>query len=134
MGKTVAQAGEWSPPFGANATLFALKGALADAQWPQPSLRAGRLAAAPVVVDKRGAPAWLFPARTGGAPGSVPRQSTPGAAFCRRARARSSYQARQAGLAIASRLTTFSSGWPSSSFLMGSSCFLPDSVRGISAT
>jgi hypothetical protein len=37
-------------------------------------------------------------------------------------------------LAIASRLTTFSIGWPSSSFLIGSSCFLPDSVRGISAT
>jgi hypothetical protein len=37
-------------------------------------------------------------------------------------------------LAIASRLSTFSSGWPSSSFLIGSSCFLPDSVRGISAT
>jgi hypothetical protein len=26
-------------------------------------------------------------------------------------------------------LTTFSSGWPSSSFLIGSSCFLPDHVR-----
>jgi hypothetical protein len=35
---------------------------------------------------------------------------------------------------MASRLTTFSIGWPSSSFLIGSSCFLPDSVRGISAT
>ena len=35
---------------------------------------------------------------------------------------------------MASRLTTFSSGWPSSNFLIGSSCFLPDSVRGISAT
>ena len=37
-------------------------------------------------------------------------------------------------MAIASLLMTFSTGWPSSSFLIGSSCFLPDSVRGISAT
>jgi len=28
MGKTVAQAGEWRPRFGANATLFALKGGI----------------------------------------------------------------------------------------------------------
>ncbi len=35
---------------------------------------------------------------------------------------------------MASRFTTFSSGWPSSSFLMGSSCFLPVRVRGTSAT
>ena len=37
-------------------------------------------------------------------------------------------------MAIASRLTTFSIGCPSSSFLIGSSCFLPDSVRGTSGT
>ena len=35
---------------------------------------------------------------------------------------------------MASRFTTFSIGCPSSSFLIGSSCFLPESVRGISAT
>jgi hypothetical protein len=44
------------------------------------------------------------------------------------------YQSRQPGLAMASLLTTFSMGWPSSSFLMGSSCFLPLRVRGTSAT
>jgi hypothetical protein len=51
-----------------------------------------------------------------------------------RVRASAAYQSMQAGLAMASRFTTFSSGWPSSSFFTGSSCFLPDSVRGISAT
>ena len=35
---------------------------------------------------------------------------------------------------MASRLTTFSIGWPSSSFLIGSSCFLPLRVRGTSGT
>ena len=35
---------------------------------------------------------------------------------------------------MASRLITFSSGWPSSNFLIGSSCFLPESVRGMSST
>ena len=39
-----------------------------------------------------------------------------------------------AGSAIASLLITCSMGWPSSSRLIGSSCFLPDSVRGISGT
>ena len=35
---------------------------------------------------------------------------------------------------MVSGLTTLASGRPSSSFLIGSSCFLPVSVRGISAT
>ena len=48
--------------------------------------------------------------------------------------ASSTYQSKHPGLAMATRLTTYSSGWPSMSFLMGSSCFLPDRVRGISAT
>jgi hypothetical protein len=35
---------------------------------------------------------------------------------------------------MASGLTTLSSGWPSNSFLIGSSCFLPLRVRGTSGT
>ena len=35
---------------------------------------------------------------------------------------------------MASLFTTLSMGWPSNSFLMGSSCFLPLKVRGTSAT
>ena len=59
---------------------------------------------------------------------------TPAAGMIPSLPASSTYQSRQPGLAIASLLTTRSSGWPSSNFLIGSSCFLPDSVRGISAT
>ena len=51
-----------------------------------------------------------------------------------RCAANATYQSRHPGFAIASLFTTFSMGWPSSSFLMGSSCFLPLSVRGTSAT
>ena len=48
--------------------------------------------------------------------------------------ANATYHASDPGLAMASWLTTFSIGWPSSSFLIGSSCFLPERVRGISGT
>src|SRR6266567_3055122 len=48
--------------------------------------------------------------------------------------AKSTNQRRLPGLAIVSGLATFSIGWPSRIFLTGTSSFLPDSVRGTSAT
>jgi len=47
------------------------------------------------------------------------------------ARASSMYQSTQWGFAIVSRLITCSGGWPRNNFFIGTSCFFPDSVRGM---